>query len=99
MGVRSEAMRPCYGQKVTQQLQSREIEWRLSCSHWRAIIIGTRLGVNDNSLGTYGDPNQAKHNSISVIDGTGATKCILGADKIVFVGCEIPGVSLGYDEI
>ena len=85
IAVRSEAMRPCYGQQVTQQSQSREMEWRLGCSHWRAIIIGTGRGVNDNSLGTCGGPKQ--------------TKCILGADKRVFVGCEIPGVSLGYDEI
>jgi len=85
MAVRSDAMRPCYGQQVTQQLQSQEMEWQLGCSHWRAIIIGTVRGVNNNSLGTCGGPKQ--------------TKCILGADKRVFVGCEILGVSLGYDEI
>ena len=27
IAVRSEAMRPCYGQQVTQQLQSGEMEW------------------------------------------------------------------------
>jgi hypothetical protein len=31
-----------------------------------------------------------------VIDGTGANECMLGADKKVSVGREIPGVSLGY---
>ena len=99
IAVRSEVMRPCYGLQVTQQLQSQEMKWQLSCSHWRAIIIGTGRRVNNNSLGTCGGPKQPKHNNISVIVGTGATKCILSADERILVCCEIPGVSLGYDEI
>ena len=75
------------------------MEWRLRCSHWRAIIIDTGRGVNNKSLGTCGGPKQPKHNNISVIDCTDATKCILGTDKRVSVGCKIPGVSLGYDKI
>jgi hypothetical protein len=74
MAVRSEAMRPCYGQQVTQQLQSREMEWRLSCSHWREVIIGIGRGVNDDSLGICGGPKKSKHNNRGVIDGTGANK-------------------------
>ena len=40
-----------------------------------------------------------KHNNISVIYGTEASKFILGTDKRVSVGCKIPGVSLGYNKI
>ena len=92
-------MRPCDGLQETQKSQSREMEWRLRFSHWRAIIIGTGRGVNNESLGTCNGPKQPKHNNISVIDGTGASKCILGTDERVLVGCKIPGVSLGYDKI
>ena len=58
IAVRSEAMRPCYGQQVTQQLQSQEMEWRLGCSHWIEIIIGTGRKVNKNILVTCGGPKQ-----------------------------------------
>ena len=58
ISVKCEAMRPCDGLQVTQQSQSQEMEWRLKCSHWRAIIIGTSRGVNDKSLGTCGSPKQ-----------------------------------------
>jgi hypothetical protein len=68
IAMRNEAMKPCYGQQVTQQSQSREMEWRLRCSHWRAISIGTGRGVNDKILGTCGGPKQPKNNNISVID-------------------------------
>ena len=56
--VRSEAMRPCYGIQVTKQSQPRDMEWQLSCSHWRAVIIGTGREMNDDSLGTCGDPKK-----------------------------------------
>jgi hypothetical protein len=99
ISVRSEAMKLFDGLQVTQKSQSREMEWRLRCSHWRAINIGIGRGVNNKSHGTYGSPKQPKHNNISVIDGTGEIKCILGTDKRVSVGCKIPGVSLGYNKI
>ena len=47
-------------------------------------------GVNDKSLGTCGGPKQPEHNNISVIDGTCASKCILGTDERVLVGCKCP---------
>jgi hypothetical protein len=75
------------------------MEWQLRCSNWRAIIIDTGRGVNDKSLGTCGGPKQPKNNNISVIDGTDASKCILGTDKRVLVGCKNQGVSLGYARI
>ena len=99
IAVRSEGMRPCDGLQITQQSQSQEVEWRLRCSHWRAIIIGTSREVNNKSLGTCGGPKQPKHNNISLIDGTNVSKCILGTDKRVLVSCKIPGVSLGYEKI
>jgi hypothetical protein len=99
MEVRSEAMRPCYGMQVIKQSQPQDMEWRLSWSHWRAVIIGTGCGVNDNSLGTCGGPKKYKHNNGGVTDGTNANERVPGADKKVFVGSEIPGVSLGYDGI
>ena len=69
------------------------------CSCWRETIIGTGSEVNDGSLGTCGGIKQPKHNNISVIDGAGASKCILGTNKRVSVGSKIPGVRLGYDNI
>ncbi len=37
-----------------------------------------------------GGPKKSKHNNRGVIDGTGANECMLGADKRVLDGCEIP---------
>ena len=68
------------------------------CSCWRATIIGTGSEVNNRSLGTC-DGTKPKHYNISVIDDAGASKCTLGTDKRVLVGCKIPGVKLGYDKI
>ncbi len=99
MEMRSEATRPCYGMQVIKQLQPQNMEWQLSCLHWKAVIISTGRGVNDDSLGTCSGPKKYKHNNEGVIDGTNANERILGADKKVLVGSEIPGVSLGYDGI
>ena len=81
--VRSEAMRPCDGLQITQQLQFQEVEWCLM----RAISIDTGREINDRSLGTCGGTKQPKHNNISVIDGVGI-KCTLGTDKRVSVNCK-----------
>ena len=99
IAMRREGMRPCDGLQITQQSQSQEVEWRLMSSCWRAISIFTGREVNGRSLGTCGGPKQPKHNNISVIDGTGASKFVLSTDERVLVGCKIPGVSLGYDTI
>ncbi len=97
--LRSEAMRSCYDMQPTKQSQPQDMEWQLSWSHWRAVIIGTGRGVNDDSLDTCGGPKKYKDSNGGVIDGTNANERILGADKKVLAGSEIPGVSLGYDGI
>jgi len=65
----------------TEQPQPRDMEWQLSWSHWRAVIIGTNRGVNDDSLGTCGGPKKYER--------------IIGAGRKVLVGSEIPGVLSG----
>jgi len=97
--LRSETMRPWYDMQPTKQSQPQDMNWRLSWSHCRAVIIGTGRIVNDDSLGTCGGPKKYKHSNEGVIDGTNADERILGADKKILVGSEIPGVSLGYDGI